>query len=265
MMENLYNQSMGKTIVFANQKGGVGKTTTTVNLGAYMAEAGKRVLLIDFDPQGNLSSSLGCRSESKSIYEALTGQVPVESVIVQTLINRLDIITSDINLSGATVELINVEGRDFFLKKILASVKDKYDYILIDCPPSLGVLTINGFAAADYVIVPLQCEFFSLEGFLTMLFKTIRRIQQTVNPDLKIAGIVFTMYDTRTKLSNEVIQKIKSSFQAYPDILFKTIIPRNVKLSEAPSHGQPINLYDRTCIGARSYEKLSVEVMDRVR
>jgi chromosome partitioning protein len=256
---------MGKTIVFANQKGGVGKTTTTVNLGAYMAEAGKKVLLIDFDPQGNLSSSLGCRAENNSIYEALTGQIPVDEVIVKTLINRLDIITSDINLSGASVELINVEGRDYFLKKIIAQVKDRYDYILIDCPPSLGVLTINGFAAADYVIVPLQCEFFSLEGFLTMLFKTIRRIQQTVNPELKIAGIVFTMYDTRTKLSNEVIQKIKSSFQAYPDILFKTIIPRNVKLSEAPSHGQPINLYDRACIGARSYEKLSVEVIDRVR
>lgn len=256
---------MGKTIVFANQKGGVGKTTTTVNLGAYLAESGKKVLLIDFDPQGNLSSSLGCRTEQKSIYEALTGHAEIRDVIVKTLINRLDIVPANINLSGASVELINVEGRDFFLKKLLVKIKEEYDYILIDCPPSLGVLTINGFAAADHVIVPLQCEFFSLEGFLTMLFKTIRRIQQTVNPDLKIAGIVFTMYDTRTKLSNEVIQKIKSSFQAYPDILFKTIIPRNVKLSEAPSHGQPINLYDRNCIGARSYEKLAAEVISRVR
>jgi len=246
---------MGKTIVFANQKGGVGKTTTAVNVGSYMASEGKKILLVDFDPQGNLSSSVGCSITSKS---------NLVDVIRKTEQENLSIVTSNLNLSGATIELVDVEGREFILKKALASVKDSYDYILIDCPPSLGVLTLNGFVASDYVIVPLQCEFFALEGFISMLFQTVKRIQQTVNKKLKIAGIVFTMYDSRTRLSNEVIHKVKATFASHPEILFQTIIPRNIKLTEAPSHGVPINLYDNNCVGAKSYHKLALEVIERV-
>lgn len=252
---------MGQVIVFVNQKGGVGKTTTTVNVGSYMAEAGKNVLLVDFDPQGNLSSSLGVKSDSGGVYGAITGDITVDEAIVHSEVKRLDVLPSNINLSGATVELVNAEKREYRLKGVLDQVKDRYDYVLIDCPPSLGLLTINGFVASDSIIIPLQCEFFALEGFLTMLFNTVKRLQQTFNPSLKIAGIVFTMYDSRTNLSNEVIQTVKSSFKQYPDLLFKTVIPRNVKLSEAPSHGVPINLYDRNCVGAKSYEKLTQEVM----
>lgn len=255
---------MGKTIVFANQKGGVGKTTTAVNVGSYMAAEGKKVLLVDFDPQGNLSSSVGCSNKNEGIYEVITSKRELEDVIRKTDQENLFIVTSNLNLSGATIELVDIEGREYILKKALESVKDYYDYILIDCPPSLGVLTLNGFVASDYVIVPLQCEFFALEGFISMLFQTVKRIQQTVNKKLKIAGIVFTMYDSRTRLSNEVIHKVKATFASHPEILFQTIIPRNIKLSEAPSHGVPINLYDNNCVGARSYHKLALEVIERV-
>jgi len=255
---------MGKTIVFANQKGGVGKTTTAVNVGSYMASEGKKILLVDFDPQGNLSSSVGCSNKSEGIYEVITSKSNLVDVIRKTEQENLSIVTSNLNLSGATIELVDVEGREFILKKALASVKDSYDYILIDCPPSLGVLTLNGFVASDYVIVPLQCEFFALEGFISMLFQTVKRIQQTVNKKLKIAGIVFTMYDSRTRLSNEVIHKVKATFASHPEILFQTIIPRNIKLTEAPSHGVPINLYDNNCVGAKSYHKLALEVIERV-
>ncbi|MBB6482326.1 ParA family protein [Spirochaeta isovalerica] len=255
---------MGKTIVFANQKGGVGKTTTAVNVGSYIAAEGKKVLLVDFDPQGNLSSSVGCNNKQDGIYEVITDKRNIEDVIVKTDQEGLFIVTSNLNLSGATIELVDMEGREFILKKALESVKDNFDYILIDCPPSLGVLTLNGFVASDYVIVPLQCEFFALEGFITMLFQTVKRIQQTVNKKLKIAGIVFTMYDSRTRLSNEVIHKVKSTFASHPEILFQTIIPRNIRLTEAPSHGVPINLYDNSCVGAKSYYKLALEVIDRV-
>lgn len=255
---------MGKTIVFANQKGGVGKTTTAVNVGSYMAVEGKKVLLVDFDPQGNLSSSVGCSHKQDGIYEVITSKVKIEDVIRKTDQENLSIVTSNLNLSGATIELVDMEGREYILKNALASVKDSYDYILIDCPPSLGVLTLNGFVASDYVIVPLQCEFFALEGFISMLFQTVKRIQKTVNKKLKIAGIVFTMYDSRTRLGNEVIHKVKSTFASHPEILFQTIIPRNIKLTEAPSHGVPINLYDNNCVGAKSYHKLTLEVIDRV-
>jgi len=255
---------MGKTIVFANQKGGVGKTTTAVNIGSYMAAEGKKVLLVDFDPQGNLSSSVGCSNKEDGIYEVITEKCKVVDVIRETEQERLHIVTSNLNLSGATVELVDMEEREFILKKALQSVRDEYDYILIDCPPSLGVLTLNGFVASDYVIVPLQCEFFALEGFITMLFQTVKRIQQTVNKKLKIAGIVFTMYDSRTRLGNEVIHKVRSTFASHPEILFQTIIPRNIRLSEAPSHGVPINLYDNSCVGAKSYRKLALEVIERV-
>lgn len=255
---------MGKTIVFANQKGGVGKTTTAVNVGSYMASEGKKILLVDFDPQGNLSSSVGCSHKEEGIYEVITSKSKLQDVILETGQENLSIVTSNLNLSGATIELVDIEGREFILKKALDTVKDQYDYILIDCPPSLGVLTLNGFVASDYVIVPLQCEFFALEGFISMLFQTVKRIQQTVNKKLKIAGIVFTMYDSRTRLSNEVIHKVKSTFASHPEILFQTIIPRNIKLTEAPSHGVPINLYDNNCVGAKSYHKLALEVIERV-
>ena len=256
--------AMGQTVVFANQKGGVGKTTSAVNIGAYMAAAGKRVLLVDFDPQGNLSSSVGVRKPEVGIYDALIGRVASRSAVVSTPQENMDILPSDLRLSGATVELADTEGREQYLKKALAPLVGEYDYILIDCPPSLGILTINGFVAARSVIVPLQCEFFALEGFLNMLFQTIKRIQKGMNPSLKIGGIMFTMYDSRTKLAQEVIQQVKNAFKSRPEMLFKTVIPRNVRLSEAPSHGVPINLYDPNCVGARSYSALAEEVMKRV-
>jgi len=255
---------MGQTVVFANQKGGVGKTTSTVNIGAYIAAAGRRVLLVDFDPQGNLSSSVGVRKPELGVYDVLIGKVSADDAIVHTVQENLDILPSDLRLSGATVELADVEGRDFYLKKVLKPLEKRYDYILIDCPPSLGILTINGFAAARSVIVPLQCEFFALEGFLNMLFQTIKRIQSSLNPSLTIGGIIFTMYDSRTRLSQEVIQQVKKAFKSHPELLFKTVIPRNIRLSEAPSHGIPINMYDSSCVGARSYAALAEEVMNRV-
>jgi chromosome partitioning protein len=176
----------------------------------------------------------------------------------------MKILPSDLRLSGATIELADAENRELFLKNSLKKIKNNYDYILVDCPPSLGILTINGFVAAEQVIVPLQCEFFALEGFLNMLFQTIKRIQKGLNPKLKLGGIIFTMYDSRTKLSQEVIHQVKRAFKAHPELLFKTVIPRNVRLSEAPSHGLPINLYDKACVGARSYARLAEEVMERV-
>ncbi len=259
-----YDPSMGQTVVIANQKGGVGKTTSTVNIGAYMAAAGRRVLLVDFDPQGNLSSSVGVRKHEIGVYDVLIGKVSAADAIVPTPQENMDILPSDLRLSGATVELANAEGRDGYLKRALEPLQSLYDYILIDCPPSLGILTINGFAAAKSVIVPLQCEFFALEGFLNMLFQTIKRIQTSLNPTLAVGGIIFTMFDSRTRLSQEVIQQVKSAFKAHPELLFKTVIPRNVRLSEAPSHGLPINMYDPGCVGARSYAALTEEVLKRV-
>ncbi|MBN2618844.1 MAG: ParA family protein [Spirochaetales bacterium] len=255
---------MGKIIVFANQKGGVGKTTTTVNIGAYLAEADKKTLLVDFDPQGNLTSSLGVNSNKSGIYEVIMGKSEITSTIQSTYHKKLFVLSSNINLSGASVELVNVPNREFYLKKELDKVKNNFDYILIDCPPSLGLITLNGFAAADKVIVPLQCEFFALEGFFKMLFETIKRIQKTLNPSLTIAGIVFTMYDSRTRLGNDVIDKVKTVFQKHPELIFKTIIPRNVKLSEAPSHGKTINQYAPNSNGALSYKELAMEVLNNV-
>lgn len=255
---------MGKVIVFANQKGGVGKTTTTVSIGAYLAQSGKKTLLVDFDPQGNLSSSLGSDTKKPGIYEVIMGKIDIESAIQKSNNDNLSILTSNINLSGASVELVTVEKREFYLKKVLDKVKDYYDYILIDCPPSLGIITLNGFAAADKVIVPLQCEFFALEGFFKMLFETIKRIQKTLNPSLTIAGIVFTMYDSRTRLGNDVINKVKTVFSKHPELLFNSVIPRNIRLSEAPSHGKTINYYAPNSSGAISYKNLTQEVIKRV-
>ena len=260
-MKLLYNIfQMGKILVFANQKGGVGKTTTAVSLGAYIAEAGKKVLLIDFDPQGNMSSSVGINKSGEGIYEVLSGKVSINSVIQKTEVENLYAVSANINLTGANVELINLEGKEYFLKNALYTIKNDWDYIFIDSPPSLGVLTLNGLAAADYVIIPLQCEYFALEG-LTLLIQTVRNLQKDINRNLRIGGIVFTMYDSRTNLANEVVKNVTSYFGKK---VFRTIIPRNIALSEAPSHSKPINCYKSDSRGARSYKKLSEEVLERV-
>jgi chromosome partitioning protein len=251
---------MGKTIVFANQKGGVGKTTTAANLGSYIAEAGKKVLLIDFDPQGNLSSSVGAKNTLPGIYEAINGKAALKDVILSTPVKNLFVAASSINLTGANIELVDKEDRAFYLKKVIETVKADYDYIFIDCPPSLGILTLNGLAAADSVIIPLQCEYFALEG-LSLLLETVKRIQSELNPKLEIGGILFTMFDSRTRLANDVVQEVCGYFGKK---VFTTIIPRNVRLSEAPSHSVPINLYDPACVGAKSYKKLAEEVLERV-
>ena len=251
---------MGKIVVFANQKGGVGKTTTAVNLGAYLAEAGKRVLLIDFDPQANSSSSLGMDGSGRGIYELLIKKNQPVDVVQETQIPGLYIIATSIHLTGATVELINTPGREYLLKKAIEQLRGKFDYLFIDCPPSLGLLTVNGLVAADSVIIPLQCEYFAMEG-LSKLLKTIQRVQQRLNPALKIGGILFTMFDSRTRLANEVVKEVSGYFK---EKVFTTIIPRNVRLSEAPSFAKPINQYDPECIGARSYRRLAQEVLEHV-
>ncbi len=248
---------MAKIVVFANQKGGVGKTTTAVNLGAYLAEAGKRILLVDFDPQGNTTSSLGAKKNLPGIYEVMTGKVECLSAIQTSSVPGLSIIPSNINLTGATVELVDQDKREYYLKKTIEKIKDRFDYIFIDSPPSLGILTLNGLVAADFVIIPLQCEYFALEG-LSLLLQTINQVQKNLNPQLKIGGILFTMYDIRTRLAHEIVQEVTGYFK---EKVFRTIIPRNVGLSEAPSFAKPINQYDPECIGAKSYQKLAEEVL----
>ncbi|MBI9103543.1 MAG: ParA family protein [Spirochaetales bacterium] len=252
---------MGYSIVFANQKGGVGKTTTTVNLGSYLAKAGNKVLLVDFDSQGNLSSSVGADKNLPGIYEAITGKVDVKKVVQPTIVKDLHIITSNINLTGATIELVEYEDREYYLKRTLDVIKDEWDFIFIDCPPSLGLLTLNGLTAADSIIIPLQCEYYALEG-LSLLLKTVQTVQAKLNPRITICGILFTMFDSRTKLANEVVQQVTGYFK---EKVFRTVIPRNVKLSEAPSHAKPISEYDANCIGALSYANLAKEVMNRVK
>ncbi len=250
---------MAKTIVFVNQKGGVGKTTSAINIGAYIALAGKKVLLVDFDSQGNMSSGVGASRDKPTIYELMAEQCKPEDAIKHTPVEKLDAISASLDLSGAAIELVDQEDREYYLKNALAPVKDKYDYIFIDCPPSLGILTLNGLAAADSVLVPMQCEYFALEG-ITLLLQTVQKVQKEINPDLKIGGIFFTMYDSRTRLAQDVVVQVKSYFK---EVVFSTIIPRNVRLSEAPSHGLPICKYDPECVGAKSYEKLAEEVIRR--
>ncbi|MDR2516729.1 MAG: ParA family protein [Spirochaetaceae bacterium] len=250
---------MGMVYVFVNQKGGVGKTTSAINLGAYLAAMGKSALLVDFDSQANLSSGIGVRNAKPGVYELLSGAAPVNQAIRKTQVPGLFVIPANIDLSGAAVELISQKERDFYLKKALAPVRDKFDYILIDCPPSLGVLTLNGLAAADAVLIPMQCEYFALEG-LSLLLKTVQRVQRSLNPALKIGGIFFTMYDQRTKLAQEVVKRVTAYFK---DRVFATIIPRNVRLSEAPSHGLAISQYDPQSSGARAYQALAREVIER--
>jgi chromosome partitioning protein len=248
---------MGRTFVFVNQKGGVGKTTSAINIGAYLAEAGRSVLLVDFDSQANLSSGIGVGAEQPGVYELLSGTVPIGETIRKTAVPGLSVIPASIHLSGAAVELIEQKERDFFLKKALAPARNRYDFILIDCPPSLGVLTLNGLTAADGALIPMQCEYFAMEG-LSLLLQTIKRIQKNLNPPLDIEGIFFTMYDTRTRLAQEVVKEVSAYFR---NKVFTTIIPRNVRLSEAPSHGLAISQYDPQCSGAKAYKSLALEVM----
>ena len=226
---------------------------------ASLAQAEKKVLLVDFDSQGNMSSGVGLSKEKPTIYELMAEQATAEQTIKKTPVANLDAIPASIDLSGAAIELVDQEDREFYLKKVLEPLRDKYDYILIDCPPSLGILTLNGLAAADAVLVPMQCEYFALEG-ISLLLQTVKKVQKTINPNLVIGGIFFTMYDSRTRLAHEVVSQVKAYFK---DSVFNTIIPRNVRLSEAPSHGLPISMYDTACLGARSYKQLAAEVIAR--
>ena len=247
---------MGKIISVANQKGGVGKTTTTVNLSTILAKKGKKVLLIDADPQGNATSGLGVEKDvEKSTYDILVNDTEIEETYQDTPIKNLKVCPSNINLAGAEVELVSMMSREQRLKEKLASVKDKFDYILIDCPPSLGLTTLNAFTASDSVLIPVQCEYFALEG-LGQLLNTINLVKKHLNKSLYIEGALLTMYDIRTNLSNQVVKEVKKYFE---DKVYKTVIPRNVKLSEAPSYGMPITLYDPKSKGAKSYEKFARE------
>jgi len=252
---------MGKGFVFVNQKGGVGKTTSAINIGAYLAEAGKSVLLVDFDSQANLSSGVGYgeKNSKPGIYELISGLASLEAVIRPTQVKGLSVIPASIDLSGAAVELIDQEERDFFLANALKPVRKHYDFIMIDCPPSLGLLTLNGIAAADAVLIPMQCEYFAMEG-LTHLMKTIDIVKKGLNPNLDIGGIFFTMYDPRTNLAQQVIKEVSAYFKSK---VFSTIIPRNIRLSEAPSHGIPISKYDPLCSGAKAFKSLAQEVIAR--
>ena len=250
---------MGSIFTFANQKGGVGKTTTAGNLGAAIAERGHRVLLVDFDSQGNLSSSVGADREQPGIYAVLSGSSPLQQAIQPTGLAGLSIVTANSDLTGATVELVDAEQREFYLRNALNTAKGDFDFVFVDSPPSLGLLTLNALVAADNVVIPLQTEYFALEG-LTQLLQNIKRVQNTHNEALELFGILFTMYDSRTKLANDVVQEVIGYFGKR---VFRTIIPRNVRLSEAPSHGMPVTQYDPDCVGARSYRKLAEEVLAR--
>lgn len=250
---------MGKTIIVANQKGGVGKTTTVVNLSAYLAEAGRKTLVIDLDSQSNSCTGLGVQRDDnqKGIYEVLIEKIDVREIITSTGIENLYIIPSSINLSGAQVEIVDMDDREFKLKRAVDTIRSDYEYILIDSPPSLGILTINGFVASDSVIIPIQCEYYALEG-LSQLLKTINLVKTRLNRDLKIEGVLLTMYDTRTVLSKQVVKEVVAYFRSK---VYNTIIPRNIRLAEAPSFGKPINFYDPKSIGAFSYYNLSKEIL----
>jgi len=251
---------MGKTIVIANQKGGVGKTTTTVNLSASLALAEKDILVVDTDPQGNLTSGLGINRDvvQKSLYDVYAGRVSLEDAVIGTSLPHLYIVPSTIDLLGAEVELVQKEGRERILSRELDKIKHKYRYIFIDCPPSLGILTLNGLVAADSVIVPVQCEYYSLEG-LGLLSRTLKLIRGSFNPELEIEGILLTMFDSRNTLSHQVAEEVRKFFAGK---VYHTLIPRNVTLSEAPSHGKPAILYDARSRGAQSYLLLAKEMLN---
>ena len=252
---------MGRTIVIANQKGGVGKTTTAINLSASLAELGQKVMIIDMDPQGNTTSGLGVEKEEleNTVYELLLGETSIENCMIKDAFENLTIVPSNINLAAAEIELIGVDEKEYILKKEVEKIKKDYDFVLIDCPPSLSMLTINSMCAADTVLVPIQCEYYALEG-LTQLMHTINLVQERLNPELEIEGVVFTMYDARTNLSLQVVENVKNNLKQN---IYKTIIPRITKLAEAPSYGKPITEYDPKSTGAESYRLLAEEVIHR--
>ena len=250
---------MGMVIAIANQKGGVAKTTTTVNLGACLAEMGKKILVLDIDPQGNATSGLGIQRDliSRCLYDVLIEGDPLDEVIVQTKISGLGVAPATIQLAGAEIELVSAISREHKLKRALDGVKDRYDYVIVDCPPSLGLLTLNALTAADRILIPIQCEYYALEG-LSLLMNTVSLVQKHLNPELQILGVLMTMFDARTNLSIQVVDEVKSYF---PGKVFQSIIPRNVRLSEAPSHGESIITYDTRSRGAELYRELAKEVL----
>ena len=252
---------MGRIIAIANQKGGVGKTTTAINLSACLSELGQKVLTIDIDPQGNTTSGLGVDKNAvdNSVYDLMLCECKIEECIIETEIENQFLIASNVNLAGAEIELIGIEEKEYILKKETDRISQEYDFIIIDCPPSLNMLTVNALTTANTVLVPIQCEYYALEG-LSQLIHTIELVQKRLNPDLEIEGVVFTMYDARTNLSLQVVENVKGYLHQN---IYKTIIPRNVRLAEAPSHGLPINLYDSRSAGAESYRLLAQEVLHK--
>lgn len=251
---------MGKVISIANQKGGVGKTTTAVNLSTILAKKGKKVLMIDTDPQGNATSGLGINKDVNfSVYDVIINDVEIENTVQKTMVKNLEVCPSNINLAGAEVELVSMMSREQRLKEKIDNQKDNYDYIIIDCPPSLGLITLNAFTASDSVLIPVQCEYYALEG-LGQLINTINLVKKHLNKDLKIEGALLTMFDIRTNLSNQVVKEVNRYFE---NKVYKTVIPRNVRLSEAPSYGMPISVYDPRSKGAKSYDKFVKEFLKK--
>lgn len=249
---------MGKVVAIANQKGGVGKTTTAVNLSTCLAKAGKKVLMIDADPQGNATSGLGIEKEVEySVYDVMINDVSIAQTLKDSCVKNLKVSPSNINLAGAEVELVSMMSREQRLKEKIDEIKDEFDFIIIDCPPSLGLITLNAFTASDTVLIPIQCEYYALEG-LGQLINTINLVKKHLNKDFTVEGALLTMFDIRTNLSNQVVKEVKSYFG---DKVYKTVIPRNVKLSEAPSYGMPITVYDARSKGAKSYEKFTKEFL----
>lgn len=252
---------MGRIIAIANQKGGVGKTTTAINLSACLAEKGKKVLSIDMDPQGNMTSGLGVDKDSveKTVYDLIIGEAQIEEIFCKDVLENLDVLPTNIDLSAAEIELIGIDNKEYIIKNEVDKVKDNYDFVIIDCPPSLSMLTINAMTTADSVLVPIQCEYYALEG-LSQLIHTIELVKERLNSNLEIEGVVFTMYDARTNLSLQVVENVKDNLDQN---IYKTIIPRNIRLAEAPSYGMPINQYDPKSSGAESYRLLADEVIER--
>ena len=250
-----------RIIAIANQKGGVGKTTTSINLSACLAELGKKVLAIDMDPQGNMTSGLGIDKNNVeyTIYDLIIGEADVEKVICTEALENLDVLPANVDLSAAEIELIGVDNKEYIIRDEIEKVKENYDYVIIDCPPSLSMLTINAMTTADTVLVPIQCEYYALEG-LSQLIHTIDLVKERLNPKLEMEGVVFTMYDARTNLSLQVVENVKENLNK---TIYKTIIPRNIRLAEAPSHGMPINLYDPKSAGAENYRLLAEEVIHK--
>lgn len=252
---------MGRIIAIANQKGGVGKTTTSINLSACIAAKGKKVLVIDIDPQGNTTSGYGIEKNDleNTIYELILGDCSIEDCLLKDVIKNVSIIPSNVNLAAAEIELIGVERKEYILRNEVDYIKDRFDFIIIDCPPSLSMLTINAMTTADSILVPIQCEYYALEG-LSQLIHTVNLVKERLNPNLEMEGVVFTMYDSRTNLSAQVVENVKNHLKQN---VYKTVIPRNIRLAEAPSYGQPINIYDPKSAGAESYMALAKEVINR--